>query len=242
MGSADAETNTPNNAASAGPGALRWAVKGLVSLAVVAAILFGTAGRLDWPMGWAFVVLTALNYAATAVILSRSDPGLVAERSRIHKGTKRWDYVLAPLVAYGVVFILVAAALDLRFGWTGPTPAWIQVAALLATASGSALGLWALASNPFFSAMVRIQSERGHVAVTGGPYRFVRHPGYAGVAAYYLALPVMMGSLWAYLPAAFSLGVLAVRTVLEDRTLQRELDGYRDYARRVRFRIIPGIW
>jgi protein-S-isoprenylcysteine O-methyltransferase Ste14 len=100
----------------------------------------------------------------------------------------------------------------------------------------------ALFSNPFFSGVVRIQTERGHQVISHGPYRLLRHPGYAGNLLYYLAVPLFLDTLWAYLPALLLVLVTVIRTALEDRTLQAELDGYAAYAGRVRYRLLPGIW
>jgi protein-S-isoprenylcysteine O-methyltransferase Ste14 len=99
-----------------------------------------------------------------------------------------------------------------------------------------------MVSNKFFSTIVRIQKERGHTVQTGGPYRFVRHPGYASLLGSYITIPIALGSLWACIPMLLLVINLLIRTILEDRTLQNELDGYKEYARRVRYRLIPRIW
>jgi protein-S-isoprenylcysteine O-methyltransferase Ste14 len=107
---------------------------------------------------------------------------------------------------------------------------------------GAALIVWAMRSNRFFSSVVRIQKDRGHTVVEGGPYRFIRHPGYAGMSAFILATPLILGSYWAFAPAAATAAVTVLRTAMEDWTLHNELDGYGDYARRVRYRLLPAIW
>jgi protein-S-isoprenylcysteine O-methyltransferase Ste14 len=106
----------------------------------------------------------------------------------------------------------------------------------------AALIAWAMRSNKFFSSVVRIQKDRGHVVVSSGPYRFVRHPGYTGISAFTLATPLILNSLWAFVPAVLTAAVSGLRTFLEDRTLHNELEGYPDYARKVRYRLVPGIW
>jgi protein-S-isoprenylcysteine O-methyltransferase Ste14 len=118
----------------------------------------------------------------------------------------------------------------------------VKILALIILLAGYALGSYALIENRFFSGMVRIQADRGQQVVSSGPYRWVRHPGYAGALWSYLAMPLFLDSAWAYLPVVFLTIVLVIRTALEDRTLQDELQGYRDYTKRVRYRLLPGVW
>jgi protein-S-isoprenylcysteine O-methyltransferase Ste14 len=115
-------------------------------------------------------------------------------------------------------------------------------AGLAAAVLAAALIAWAMRSNRFFSSVVRIQKDRGHAVVEGGPYRFIRHPGYAGMSVFTLVTPLMLGSYWALAPASATASVIVVRTIMEDLTLHNELDGYADYARRVRYRLLPAIW
>ena len=136
----------------------------------------------------------------------------------------------------------IIAGLDQRWSWTGDLPLVAQLAALALCILGYALVVWATASNAFFSQIVRIQAERGQTVASGGPYHFVRHPAYIGAILYELASPVLLASGWALVVSVFSTILLVVRTALEDRTLQAQLAGYADYARRVRQRLIPGIW
>jgi protein-S-isoprenylcysteine O-methyltransferase Ste14 len=148
-----------------------------------------------------------------------------------------------PLVAiYGPLVTLVVAGLDRRWGWRPEVPwVWALIgAALLVLAS--AFAAYAMLTNRFFSAVVRIQRERGHTVVTAGPYRWVRHPGYAGGVACHLAMPILLGSLWALIPGVLTAGLTVLRTALEDRTLRAELPGYSEYARRTRYRLLPGVW
>jgi protein-S-isoprenylcysteine O-methyltransferase Ste14 len=134
------------------------------------------------------------------------------------------------------------AGLEARFFGSHAFSLLFEVAALVVVLAGYALGAYALIENRYFSGMVRIQVERGHQVVSSGPYRWMRHPGYAGALLAYLATPLLLDSRWAFLPAALITIVLIIRTGLEDRTLQEELAGYRDYARRVRYRLLPGVW
>jgi protein-S-isoprenylcysteine O-methyltransferase Ste14 len=136
----------------------------------------------------------------------------------------------------------IVAGLDQRYSWTGGFPFAAQVAALVVCILGYALVVWATASNPFFSQIVRIQSERGHVVATGGPYHYLRHPAYLGAILFELAVPVLLASWWAFLLSLVNVLLIIFRTALEDRTLRAELAGYDDYARQVHHRLLPGIW
>ncbi len=213
-----------------------------VSLLVEASALFLSAGRLRWGAGWAFVAHYLGVVGVNSVTLLRRDPELIAERSRLLANTKAFDLVLAPFLVLSTLGTVVAAGLDNRFRWTGRLPRAVAVAGNLLMAAGYGLTSWAMASNRYFSTAVRIQKERGQVVETGGPYSMVRHPGYVGAVASNLATPLLLGSRWALIPAGIAAALYVVRTVLEDRTLRRELEGYEGYARRVRYRLIPGVW
>jgi protein-S-isoprenylcysteine O-methyltransferase Ste14 len=204
-------------------------------------ILFASAGRLNWGMGWATLGIRTV-ISLTAFFLA--DPELVKERSYGGSGIKRWDVALASLSFLFVYpFTLAVAGLDVgRFGWS-PAFHWaVQIIALVVFALGNCLTLWAVLNNQYFSTFVRLQRDRGQVVVREGPYRLIRHPGYAGIIAAAFALPIALGSLWALLPAAIGACGFMFRTCLEDRTLSEELMGYKEYARQVRYRLVPGIW
>ena len=155
---------------------------------------------------------------------------------------KAWDKVLAPLMAFGIGFpMVIAAGLDHRYHGSHEFPLWSIVLGFLLISVGYAFAVWAMAENRFFSSVVRIQTDRGHVVCDSGPYRFVRHPGYAGNILALFGIVLALSSMWTLIPAVVVSIISVVRTVLEDRTLQNELPGYRDYARRVRYRLMPGI-
>jgi len=223
-------------------GVIRWAVKSVVFSAILAAVLFSCAGRVDWARGWLYLgIVLAVQIADAAVLIPRS-ADLLAERSKMQEGAKRWDVPLAAAMAWTPMVVAVIAALDERFDWSPEMGIQLSIFAALVGTGGALFTLWAMAANRFFSGLVRIQSERGHTVASAGPYRFVRHPGYVGATLFSLLAPLMLASLWAFIPAAAGLAVTAVRTALEDRTLQAELPGYAEYARRVRYRLLPGIW
>jgi protein-S-isoprenylcysteine O-methyltransferase Ste14/8-oxo-dGTP pyrophosphatase MutT (NUDIX family) len=213
------------------------------SLLILAVILLLSSGRLGWSWAWAYIAASALILFGGGSILAIKDPELVAERTRlVREGTKPWDKTLTGLYGLAGMVTLLVCGLDQRFGWTMAFGTWPRFAGLLVFLLANSFATWAILSNTFFSATVRLQREREHRVTTEGPYRFVRHPAYAGWAVCALAAPVILDSLWGFLPAAVTVGILLVRTALEDRTLQRDLDGYREYAARVRHRLLPGIW
>ena len=223
-------------------GAWRWLLRETFGCLMVAALLFGSAGSLEWAMGWALVALYVVWVAANALILMPRSPGLLAERARRRTSEKSWDNVI--LAIYGVMTLvkLIVAGLDFRYGWTPPLPTALPITALLIAALGYGLVTWAMVANAFFALANRIQTERGHTVTTRGPYRAVRHPGYVGSIVFELATPILLGSYWALLPGGISALLMIVRTALEDRTLHSELAGYTDYAHRVRYRLLPGVW
>jgi len=208
-------------------------------------VLFLAAWRVDWPIAWVYVTLHILSALISRLIVLRISPELLVERARsldAERG-KSWDRPLVLLAALiGPLVIWIVAGLDERLGWSPDLSLPLQVAALLLVVLGYAIGTWAMAANAYFSGIVRIQDDRGQTVIQTGPYRFVRHPAYAGALVCYLAMPVMLDSLWALVPAVLTVAVLWLRTLLEDRTLAAELAGYADYARRTRYRLIPGIW
>jgi protein-S-isoprenylcysteine O-methyltransferase Ste14 len=192
---------------------------------------------------WVFIGLYLVGISANGVLLLRYSPDVVAERSRAGEGTKYWDKLVGGLWAVSYfVLMLVVAGLDARFGWTGPLPLGVHLAGAVAFALAFALISWSMVSNAYFATVVRIQTDRGHTVCDTGPYRHVRHPGYIGAIIQSLAAPLLLGSLWALIPGGLAALLMVIRTALEDRTLHMELEGYKDYARRVRFRLVPGIW
>ena len=220
----------------------RYAIRETMGLVVMGVALFWSAGRLGWWQAWGVLGVMALWIIATAAVILRTNPDLLAERLGPRKGAKRWDTAILSIVGLLQLARYIAAGLDQRYDWTGGISLAFQLAALAVCVLSYALVVWATASNTFFSQVVRIQTERGHTVATGGPYRFLRHPGYFGAILYELAAPILLGSWTALLISSVSAALLVLRTALEDRTLQAELPGYTEYARRVRYRLLPSIW
>jgi len=224
--------------------ARQW-VRLAITYLFIPALLFICAGDLGWWQGWVFAVLIVAAGLLSRTWAERRHPGLMAERAASHSAqdVKPWDKVLAPLLAVSISFpLVIVAGLDHRFGWTSAFPLWVSILGLVLIALGYFLASWALAENRFFSGTVRIQTECGHKVCDSGPYRIMRHPGYAGNILPLAGIVLALGSLWTIIPAVFALIIAVTRTALEDRTLQDELPGYREYARRVRYRLFPGIY
>jgi len=220
----------------------RYAVRETMGLVVMGAALFWPAGRLGWWQAWATLGVMAAWIIATAVVILRTNPGLLAERLGPRKGAKTWDTAIMSLLGLIQLARYIVAGLDQRYEWTGGISLAAQLAALAVCIPSYALVVWATASNTFFSQIVRIQSERGHTVATGGPYRYVRHPGYFGAILYELTVPILLNSWPALLISSVNAILMILRTALEDRTLQAELAGYAAYARQVPYRLLPGIW
>jgi protein-S-isoprenylcysteine O-methyltransferase Ste14 len=208
------------------------------------AVLFGCAGRLDWVMGWVFLSVYVAAAAGSRLLLARKHPDLIRERSRAFQaeGVKSWDRLALAVIATVPLAINAVAGLDRRFAWGPDIPLPGQMVALLVLIFGLVFSIRAMLENRFFSAVVRIQKDRGHTVVATGPYRFIRHPGYAGGIVAYLAVPFMLDAVWVFVPVAVIAATMVIRTRLEDDTLQKELEGYREYAQRVRYRLAWGVW
>ena len=219
----------------------KLAARFLPRLAVFA-IPFVSAGRADWPRGWLFIALVLLTLAVSLTMIRWKNPGLLRARLEKSEGTKPFDKVLLPIIGFfGIIGCLVVAGLDARFGWSSIATQWVYLGVLLHAIGLVPIGL-AVATNPFLETTVRIQDDRGHIAVTSGIYRIVRHPMYAGILIMTAGWPLVFGSTWSYLPIAVLWTAMVVRTALEDGALQRELAGYSQYAQRTRYRLLPGIW
>jgi len=212
---------------------------GIVGMGVA---LFWSAGRIDWWPAWAAIAVWLAFFTATDIIIFRFNPELMAERLAPPKGAKTWDRAILSILRLTQLVRYILAGLDQRYGWTGDFPLAAQIAALTVCVLSYALLAWAMASNTFFSQIVRIQSDRSHAVATDGPYRYVRHPAYVGMIVFELAMSILLASWWALIASGLCAILLILRTALEDRTLQAELTGYVDYVRQVRHRLLPGIW
>jgi len=212
-------------------------------LIIQGAIFFGSAGRMNIPRAWIYFAATFIYFSASTLILYKINPELLNQRGEIKKDAKSWDKVLMRAInLIGLLIFPFVAVLDIgRYQWSGLNAYWIIVGFPLYIFS-AILVTWAMVVNKHFEATVRIQKDRGHQVVTTGPYRIVRHPGYLSGALWYISTPLIFGSVFAFIPVGIAIILIIIRTYLEDRILQKELEGYTEYAQRVKYRIIPLAW
>ncbi len=220
----------------------RFVLGQLVGIAFTGLVMFWSAGRIDWWAAWAVILIWLVWFAAEDFVLLHFNPGLMQERLAPPRQAKVWDRSLLSLIRLLELARYILAGLDQRYGWTEGIPVAAQIVALAVCFLCTALYAWAMASNPFFSQVVRIQTDRGHTVSTGGPYRYVRHPSYAAMVLFEVALSTLLASWWAIIVGGLCSILFILRTALEDRTLQAGLPGYADYAQRVRYHLAPGIW
>jgi protein-S-isoprenylcysteine O-methyltransferase Ste14 len=212
---------------------------------LVPLILLVCGGDPGWWQAWLYSLLIVAVGIGGRIWAEQRHPGLMAERQEIEiiQDAKVWDKILAPLMAVSIAYpVAVVAGLDHRYNWTPEFPVWLIVIGFILITLGYLFAAWALVENRFFYSVVCIQTNRGHVVCDSGPYRHVRHPGYAGNVLALFGIDLALGSVWALIPAFIASIIAVIRTVLEDRTLKDELPGYREYAGRVRYRLIPWIY
>jgi protein-S-isoprenylcysteine O-methyltransferase Ste14 len=212
-----------------------------MGVAFVAAILLVSAGRWDWGAGWGLTAIYATWLICTVLLVMPTHPDLLAERAS-RRPERSWDKAILGATGILTVAAYVVAGLDVRNRWGGDMPDLLQWFGASVALCGYLLVVISMRANAYFSTVSRIQTDRGHRVATGGPYKVVRHPGYVGAAAFAAAAPLVLGS-WVAAPIGFVTALLLVlRTALEDRMLREELEGYREYAAAVRWRLVPGVW
>ncbi len=219
--------------------------RSLIVFVILLLALWVPASDLRWWQAWAYTLVFLVTGIGGRLWADRRHPGLLAERQSLEKlhAAKPWDRVLAPLTAVSISLpLFIVAGLDHRHSWSPVFPTWLNILGLILVTFGYAFATMALVENPYFASVVRIQRDRGHVVCDTGPYRIIRHPGYAGHLLPLPGIALALGSLWTLIPAVVAIVILVIRTALEDQTLQEELPGYREYARRVHFRLVPGIY
>ncbi len=215
-----------------------------VMLAVMMAVFYASAGRTDIPRSWLLFGVSFVYFVGSALVLARYDPELLVQRLTVRReGSKAWDEVLMRAGNLtGLLLVPAVAGMDVgRYGWSSLGILYAVLGLIIMVVS-SVLINWAMIENPHFEPTVRIQEDRGHRVVSTGPYGIVRHPGYLSGILWMSAIPLILGSLYAFVPVALYSALMILRTHLEDRTLHEELAGYPEYAERVRYRLLPGIW
>lgn len=210
-----------------------------VSVIIIAMTLFVSSGRIKWIYAWVYIVFSLSVIITNALIFP---PELVSERGRKKENVENWDKLISGLITIPWFAIYIISGLDIRFGWSSELALWIHIIGLIIFISGNAFVSWAMISNNYFSTSVRIQYDRDHKVSSGGPYRYIRHPGYLGMIIYLLATPIVLGSIVALIPAILTSLLFIIRTVFEDNMLKNKLEGYKEYAESVKYRLIPGVW
>lgn len=213
----------------------------IVGLLIFALLMFVPAGRLDWPGAWIYLGTSIIYMSIVFLYMRKKNPIIFKVRQKKHTGTKKYDLLIIRIYTLLLGAMYIVAGLEIRYAG----PAWGLVGVisgvLLMMLAGLPAAL-AMGVNPHFEQTIRIQSDRDHQVISTGPYRYVRHPGYVGVIGIILATPLMLGASWSFIPAVLIMVLFIIRTAMEDRTLRGELTGYADYAARVRYRLIPGLW
>lgn len=217
-------------------------IRGLVPTIIFSVILFLSAGNINYTNGWIFfgtnIVTTLMHFFA---MHHRKE--LAEERLKVKEGSKSWDKILLGISAFIYLVNIIIAGLDSgRFHWS-PEFAWPLIfTGVLLTIAGQVIFLTAMRENRFFSSVVRIQEERGHIVIDTGIYKIVRHPGYVGMVMALAGIPLITGSEWSIIPTSIAIILLFIRTALEDITLKNELPGYQEYSKKTRYKLIPWVW
>jgi protein-S-isoprenylcysteine O-methyltransferase Ste14 len=221
----------------------RIVVQSVVGIGITAALLFGGAGTLEWPEGWLFLLTQTCSSLALVWWLRKHNPELLQERMDLWKRVvKTWDKaIMALLIAVSAPFFVLPGLDAVRYQWSH-VPVPLKIIGFVGIVLSYGLFFWVMKTNPYSSAVVEIQADRGHTTITTGPYHYVRHPMYVGALLLFVSIPLALGSFLTLVLSMLLTALIVVRTHLEDKTLHQELDGYTAYAETVKYRLIPGIW
>ena len=222
---------------------VREIVRSLLRVFVFLAVLLISAGEIGWVNAWVYAGFGWSFWIVTAAVLIRTNPELLNARGRgFRKNTRTFDKLFFTLFVVFLFATFIVAGLDaVRYEWS-KIPLGIVAASIVMHMSAFLLALWAMVANPHFEGTVRIQDDRDHQVCTSGPYEIVRHPGYVAMIIGTMGIPLILGSKWAILPACIASLLIVFRTDMEDRTLQKELPGYSEYAMITRYRLVPFLW
>jgi protein-S-isoprenylcysteine O-methyltransferase Ste14 len=223
---------------------LRIIIMLLLALVIIPLLPILVSGHWGWWQAWLMAGVFILTFIISRAIARMRNPGILKERVNYgqHKNTQPWDKWLSPVMAFGSVFIMLVAGLDALFHWSTGFSLPVEMVGLALIIGGYLLGSYAFVENTFFSGTVRIQEERGHKVISSGPYGWIRHPGYMGSLVASLGIPLLLDSVWAFIAVVIFGVFFVIRTSLEDRFLQGYLPGYKEYAEKVRYRLLPGVW
>ncbi len=221
----------------------RIVVQSVVGIGITVALLFGGAGTIAWPEAWLFLLTQISSSIVIVSWLKKHNPELLQERMDLWKRlVKPWDKAIVVLLIAALVPLFALPGLDaIRYQWSY-LPLSLKVIGFAGILVSYGLIFWVVKTNPYSSAVVEIQEDRGHKTITTGPYQFVRHPMYVGAILLFFSIPLALGSLVTFIPGIILTALIVVRTYLEDKTLHQELEGYTAYAGTVKYRLVPGIW
>ena len=206
--------------------------------------LFISAGTFRWIAGWCFLLLFFGFVVIISLWLLKHDPGLLRERMTglRRPDQKKWDRILMSLVCIFFIFWLVMMPLDAVRFQLSHASVWIQVTGALILIFSLYVFYLVIRENPYLSSAIRIQKDRGQKVVSTGPYHYIRHPYYAASILFFLGTTLLLGSWYGLIPVLVLTALVVIRAVLEERTLQKELNGYDIYMKQVKYRFIPHIW
>ena len=234
----DAAPKTPSTAMLI----LRGSIQFTVAMGIWGGLMFWGAGTFGWPRGWIHLALWVVTVLVNMAVLLKANRDVIAARLKPKPSSERSDRILLWTFLPVMLAVPLLAGLDaVRYEWSS-VPEWGVYAGIALHAAGDALLLWTMVVNPYLEKTVRIQADRGHRVITTGPYAMVRHPMYVGVMLLFAGTPLLLGSLWTFVPVGLTVPLLIVRTVHEERLLFHNLPGYEEYAQRTRYRLIPGVW
>lgn len=222
---------------------IRIIIRFIIGFIIYGAIVFGAAGTLNWPEAWIFFIIYFSFAIILVVWLKKNNPELLKERMTIYKkSAKRWDKIIMLIsIPFFIGLVIVPGLETVRFEWTDVSLS-LEILGFIGIIIAYITSFLVMKENTYLSRVVEIQKERGHKVITTGPYKYVRHPLYVAVIIMFFCIPLSLGSLYALIASAFLTIIIIIRTVLEDKLLHKELEGYKEYAKKTRYRLLPGIW